>query len=77
MHNDIRMTLLDYRNKERLAAYKARRAEFIEKYCKTPDKDLEAFYGVEMAQYIDARQWWEYLDADQEAIDDYQSKPPF
>ena len=77
MHNDIRMSLMDYRNKQRLAAYKARRKDFIEKYCKTPDKDLEAYYGAEMAEYIDARQWWEYLNNDDQAIEDYQSNPPF
>ena len=64
LNEQIRKTVEDFANKQRLAAYKLRRAAFIEKYSKTPDNDYEAYYGAEMAQYIDARQWWEYIEQD-------------
>ena len=68
LHDNVRKLVEKYRNMERLAAYKRRRAEFIEKYSQTPDKEYEAFYGAEMAGYIDARQWWEHLNEDQDYI---------
>jgi|GEM_PF-6542714 len=66
-----------YRNTLRLAAYERRKQEFIEKYSHTPDQDYINWYGLKMAQYIDARQtydvihhnkkdWWEYQEEDSE-----------
>ena len=74
MNEDIRRQCERYRNAIRLAQYKQRRAEFIEKYSKTPDNEYEAYYGADMAGYIDARQWWEHLDKDKERIAQEEAK---
>ena len=59
-------------NIKRLNDYKARRQDFVKKYCTTPDNDYAAYYGAEMAQYIDARQWWQHLNEDNQAIKEYE-----
>jgi len=79
MHPDIYIANQEFRNKQRLADYKARKEEFINQYCCAPDPDYAAYYGADMAAWIDAvqtfdvvkhdkKEWWEYQEEDEEWI---------
>jgi hypothetical protein len=85
-HADIYKANQAFRNIQRLADFKARRDDFIEKYSKTPDPDYAAYYGADMACWIDAvqtyehmhgntKEWWEYREEDNAWLEEQQNIP--